>query len=268
MYASICSPVASISHHLPHCSKSRLSSSCEANMPVVAFVQALTLPISKDLDFVPLSTSSQYYCQQLRLPRHIRVLPACHKLEPHNTPCLASAFNKSKHGTLPHALQTSSLYIHASNRLVSKSQLSTSPPPTKNIHVVIFSNFSTNPILAIRDRLSDPIFAVMLAVTAVITFFITLVIIPRRKVSPAVASSAHSANSRVSSNTPSITPRSTPRNVGSKESSQNCFPPLAAPTPGESAIWLNMRSVIHNSLILSIVWLFSFVRKCSRSDCS
>lgn len=209
-------------------------------MPVVAFARAFTLSITKDFDRVPPTAASHYYYKHPGLPRHVRNFSVRQKPHLYNTSCKASTFTqKFKLRFLPFSSQSRSRCINTSDRHVITSSLSRSPPPAKNVHVVILSNFAAHPMLAVRDRLSDPVFAVMLVVTAVTAFLVALIVAPRRKVSQAAASSAHVTNS------PQVSTRrgSTMGKTEVGESPRRSFPPLAAPTPGESAIWLNMRFV-------------------------
>lgn len=211
------------------------------NMVIAAFVRATNLLIAKDVHPTHHHISSYHGIHHLRRTCVFRVLPVhynptfhhgpSHKISTYNPPTSESHSSPSRTPKYPH--------MSILNRHLSRSST-----PTHNVHVVIFSNFATNPMLAIRDRLSDPVFVVILVVTALFVFVIARVTAPRAKTSPSFVSPVQDATSQISSNISTFGTNSTMQDSHSTGAAGNSFPPLAAPTPGESAIWLNMRSVI------------------------
>lgn len=101
--------------------------------------------------------------------------------------------------------------------------------PVRNAHIAVLTDFSSNPLAAIRDRTADPVFVAMLLAAALAGALLARVIsfiFSRRAPS---ASRQLSSSALVSPRAP-IPPPAPP----------DLLPSMATPTPGENAVWLNM----------------------------
>lgn len=115
---------------------------------------------------------------------------------------------------------------------ISQSQAS-GKTVVRNAHIAVLTDFSSNPVLAIRDRAADPLSAVLIAFAAVFGGLLAKITGRKRHEDTFGASEFSSVSS-------SETDNGAETEVGNAGSP---IPASSRATSGENAIWLNMRCV-------------------------
>lgn len=119
-----------------------------------------------------------------------------------------------------------------------------SRPPVRNAHIAILTDFRVNPLQAVRDRASDPVFASMLVASVFVGALFT-----RLSIFSRVAAKDKSTEPAVSTKPPApVDMRTTPDSSFTNASAgQNS---LSMPSPDESVVWLNLRFVFASCNVL------------------